>query len=174
MAYRATPNTTTGYSPFFLLHGREMTLPSNEDLKAKVGKDDRNLKQRIANLKSTLKLAYRSVRRANQKAYQTNKKYYDRKAKPREFKVGDFAYLYNPAIKPGLSRKFKKPWEGPFEVIARKSDINYEILNRNRKQVVHINRLKPAYGYVARQTKAITRRKKQPRKHPDTCDGIVT
>jgi len=29
MAYRATPHSTTEYTPFFLLHGREMVLPSN-------------------------------------------------------------------------------------------------------------------------------------------------
>ena len=44
MAKRATPSTATGYGPIFLLHGREMTLPSNEDLKAKIPITDRNLK----------------------------------------------------------------------------------------------------------------------------------
>jgi hypothetical protein len=38
MAYRETPNTTTKYSPFYLLHGREMPLPTNENLKAKIQK----------------------------------------------------------------------------------------------------------------------------------------
>jgi len=35
MSYRATPHTTMGYSPFYLLHGREMVLPSTENLKAR-------------------------------------------------------------------------------------------------------------------------------------------
>jgi transposase InsO family protein len=32
MAHRATPHTTTGFSPFLLLHGRKVNLPSSEDL----------------------------------------------------------------------------------------------------------------------------------------------
>jgi transposase InsO family protein len=34
MAYRATPNSVTGHSHFFLLHGREMEIPNNDNLKA--------------------------------------------------------------------------------------------------------------------------------------------
>jgi len=36
MSHRATPHSTTGFSPFFLLHGREMILPSHDVLKARV------------------------------------------------------------------------------------------------------------------------------------------
>ena len=40
MAYRATPNTVTGYSPYYLLHGREMTLLNSDNLKAKVSSEN--------------------------------------------------------------------------------------------------------------------------------------
>jgi transposase InsO family protein len=36
MAYRATPNSVTGYSPFYLLLGRKMEIPNNNSLKARV------------------------------------------------------------------------------------------------------------------------------------------
>jgi len=39
MAYRATPNSVTGYSPFFLLHGREMEIPNNDNLKARISSE---------------------------------------------------------------------------------------------------------------------------------------
>jgi len=32
ISHRATPHTTMGYSPFYLLHGREMVLPSTKNL----------------------------------------------------------------------------------------------------------------------------------------------
>jgi hypothetical protein len=61
MAYRATPNTTTKYGPFYLLHGREMPLPTNENLKAKISKENPSHSQRLENLKARLRAAYKLV-----------------------------------------------------------------------------------------------------------------
>ena len=65
-----------------------MTLPSNEDLKAKIPITNRNLKQQMEKLKASLMQAY-EVTVANRHAHQTNKRYYDRRAKRREFKTGE-------------------------------------------------------------------------------------
>ena len=112
MAYRATPNTTTKYSPFYLLHGREMPLPTNENLKVEVSQENSSHSQRLENLKAGIRSAYTLVRGANSLSHQNNKEYYDRKAKFRKFEVNDLVSLYNPAIKTGLSKKFKKIGRG--------------------------------------------------------------
>jgi hypothetical protein len=146
-----------------------MTLPSNEELKARVTKADPSIEQQLNNLKASLKQAYRAVNKANRKSRQINKKYYDRHAKLRSFRIGDYVYLHNPARKPGLSRKFHKCWVGPYKVTAKISELNYKILGKNdRKQVVHINRLKPAYGYRAQESKARLPNKKRARGLPST------
>jgi hypothetical protein len=44
---------------------REMVLPNSNDLKAKISKQDTSHAQRLENLKSSLKLAYKSVAQAN-------------------------------------------------------------------------------------------------------------
>jgi hypothetical protein len=80
MAYRATPNTVTGYSPFYLLHGREILLPSRSDVRAKVSRLPPDHNQRLQNLKTSLSLAYKSVKQTNRKSHQ-NKRLYYRKAK---------------------------------------------------------------------------------------------
>ena len=126
MSHRATPHSTTGFSPFFLLHGREMVLPSHDDLKARVTGENLDHKHRLENLKTSLKTAYKTVAKANRSSYQNNKKLYDRKANTRKFEVEELVYLYNPAMKPGRSRKFYRPWAGPFKVIKRISEPNYE------------------------------------------------
>ena len=133
----------------------EMTLPSNEELNAIVGSTDQNIKQRMDNLRTGLKQAYKAVNEASRKSQKRNKKHYDRRAKSRSFAYGDYVYLHNPARKPGLSRKFHKYWVGPYKVTAKVSELSYEILGKHdRRQVVHINRLKPAYGYCAPESKA--------------------
>ena len=54
-------------------------------------------------------------------------------------------YLYNPAKKPGKCFKFYKYWAGPFQITAKLSDLNFEIISMNNKtQVEHVNRLKIA------------------------------
>jgi hypothetical protein len=111
MAYRATPNTVTGYSPFFLLHGREMETPNNDNLKARVATDNPDPNRRLENLKEKLKTAYKLAAKANQRTQQANKRLYDHKAKEHHFDIGDMVYLYNPTVKPGLTRKFKRPWK---------------------------------------------------------------
>jgi len=100
MSHRATPHTTTGYSPFYLLRGTEMVLPSTENLKARLPKDNTDKDQRLENMKSNLRLAYRLAAKANRKSHLNDKRLYDRKAKPREFEVQDLVYLYNPALNP--------------------------------------------------------------------------
>ena len=116
ISHRATPHTTTGYSLFYLLHGREMVLPSTENLKAHLPKDNTDVDQGLENLKSNLRLAYKLAAKTNRKSHLNNKRLYDRKAKSQESEVQDLVYLYNPALKPGLTRKFAKPWSGPCQI----------------------------------------------------------
>ena len=111
MAYRATPNTVAGYSPFFALHRLEMEIPGNDVLKARVVTENPDLNRRLESLKANLKTAYKLAAEANRKTQKANNRLYDRKAKERHFNIGDMVYLYRPAIKSGLTRKFHRPWK---------------------------------------------------------------
>jgi len=85
-----------------------MVLPSTENLKARLPKDNTDVDQRLENLKSNLRLAYKLAAKASRKSHLNNKRLYDRNTKPREFEVQDLVYLYNPALKPGLTRTVDK------------------------------------------------------------------
>jgi len=120
-----------------------MVLPSTENLKTRLPKDNMDEDQRLGNMKSNLRLAYRLATKANRKSHLNNKRLFDRKTKSRESEIQDLVYLYNPSLKPGLTRKFVKPWIGPCEITKKISELNYEIVNeKGRSQVVHIIRPK--------------------------------
>ncbi len=68
-------------------------------------------------------------------------KRYNKNSKLRKFEVGEKA-LYRV---PGLSDKLAESWEGSFEVIEKKSDVNYKIRRvgaRRGKKVIHNNLIK--------------------------------
>jgi len=124
-----------------------MTLPNSNNLKDKVSSENPDQNSRLKNLQSSLKLAYQQVARANKKSYLDNKFWYDLKAKQRKFEVNDFVYLHSPTMKPGLSRKFRKPWTGLYKITKKISDVKYEIIDQNNKsQVVHVNRMEIAHN----------------------------
>jgi hypothetical protein len=134
-----------------MLQGREMVLPSMQSLRAKLSPEIRGTdhEPRLENLKSKLRTAYKLAQDHSRKSHTANKRYYDRGSKKREFAVGDFVYLYNPAIKVGVSAKFRSPWVGPWRITEKRSRLNYVITDQCGKQmVVHVNRLKRAYDPV--------------------------
>jgi hypothetical protein len=134
MAYRATPNSVTGFSPYYLLHGREVEIPNNDALKARVATGNPDVDQYLNTLKANLKRAYKVVAKSNRRSHQHNKQLYDRKAKIRTFKVNDLVYLYLPVIKPGLTKKFARKWAGPLKVTKKISDLHYEIISQKDKK----------------------------------------
>ena len=127
-----------------------MVIPSLQSLRAKLSPEIRDTDQasRLENLKSNLRTAYKMVRYLVRKSHAYNK-HYDRSAKDREFAVGEYVYLYNPALKVGVSAKFRRPWVGPWRVTIWKCRLNYEIENQQGKRiVVHVKRLTRAYNPV--------------------------
>ena len=73
--------------------------------------------------------------------------------------------MYNPAIKVGLSSKFRQPWSGPWVITARKSRLNYALRNQSGKEViVHVNRMKRALQPQLWNEKLREPRKKYPRR----------
>jgi hypothetical protein len=118
-------------------------------------------------LKAALNLAYKQVAKANKQSHESNKQRYDLRAKPRRFEIKEMVFLYNPAVKKGLTRKFNRPWHGPYQITKRISELNYEITDRNgKKQVVHVNRLKRAHNVDPWTPLTKPKTKKNPPKKP--------
>ena len=73
---------------------------------------------------------------------------YDRHVQGDSYHVNDMVFLHCPAIPRGLSsRKFHKPWQGPYRVVKIIGPTVYRIAdctNPRKKKVVHFNRLERA------------------------------
>jgi dUTPase len=149
-AFRTTPSEATGYTPHFLVHGTEankISDPSLVEVPDKSITEEEHLARILANLELAHKQAQQNIARVQERW----KKQYDKKNTNPQFSKFQLVYLQNPHVKPGRSRKFHLPWNGPYYIINQTSPVNYEIRpavgNSRIKRIVHVNRLKPAYLY---------------------------
>ena len=58
--------------------------------------------------------------------------YFNRKVHGNPFKPGDLVWLVEPHR--AKSRKFYLPWQGPYEVLNRTSEVTYNICKRGRPE----------------------------------------
>uniref|UniRef100_A0A803JJR6 Gypsy retrotransposon integrase-like protein 1 n=1 Tax=Xenopus tropicalis TaxID=8364 RepID=A0A803JJR6_XENTR len=95
-AYNSTKNDATGFSPYFLMFGREARLPV--DLTFGVTADDTPLRSHasyVERLKKNLKEAYDLAEHASGKRHQRNKAHYDKNVKLHDLQPGDRVLLRN-------------------------------------------------------------------------------
>ena len=97
-------------------------------------------------MKRQLQQAYARVREYSRKEQLHQKEVYDRYVKGDAYHVNDMVFLHCPAIPRGLSRKFHKPWQGPYRVVKIIGPTVYRIADctNPRKKVVNFNHLKRA------------------------------
>ena len=144
-AYNTSTHTSTGYTPFYMMYGREAKIPA-DIVYGTPAEQPQTHSQYASNLRQSLEKAYSQARKEMNTAAQRQKSLYDKKVHGEPYKVGDLVWLLNPAVPKGKSRKLNCPWIGPFRVVKKLSDIVYRIqdsCNRRKRQVVHFDRLKP-------------------------------
>jgi len=112
-AYRSTPHQSTGETPFYLVYGREPNLPTALNFQLPVTKFPVVETDYGVALEKELKYA-RSLAKKNLEASQKQqKKFYDRKAKDCNLRVGDLVML---KVQPGF--KLGKQFQGPFVIVS--------------------------------------------------------
>lgn len=144
LAYRSHVHRSTGYTPFFLMHGRDMILPFDDVLKPKKVKYDIDTNY-ASEMMLRLQKALEHVSKVMSERSKDRARDFNKKAKERTFELGDLVYLYDPAHKVGISKKLTRPWSGPFRIVKVLGPVTYKIrkVGTRQEQVVHVNRLKP-------------------------------
>ena len=136
MAYRSSEHSSTGYTPFSLMFGREVRLPLDVTMGDVVTITD-NHGDYASRLKNHLSNAYRDAREQLKK---------DKGVETCQYAPGDLVFLVNPQVKTGEAAKFHRKWKGPYEVLEPTNEVNYPIRKpsepRSRSKVVHFDNLK--------------------------------
>ncbi|KAG5260494.1 hypothetical protein AALO_G00309360 [Alosa alosa] len=99
-AYNSTKSDATGYSPYYLMFGREARLPVDLCFEtSKDGTEERNHFQYVESLKRDLQRAYQLASQAADKTHLRNKRAYDQKRREVSDRVS-VSSQYEDAIEP--------------------------------------------------------------------------
>ena len=146
MAYNTSVHPSTGFTPFFLMFGRQAKLPL-DIIYGSTPTDPQPVHEYAKNLKRSLEDAYSRVREHLGTTVERQKEVYESKVHGKPFEIGDLVWLHNPVVGRGMARKLHCPWSGPFKIIKKLSSVVYRIQDtrraRKNRKVVHFDRLKP-------------------------------
>lgn len=148
-AYNSSRHDTAGYSPFFLLFGREPTLPFDTTLPTSSEPTTSYARDVIAHAE----LARQVARERLLASQASQKSRYDERHRPAHFPPGSLVLLWTPSRRVGLSEKLMSPFTGPYRIERAVTPVTYEIVpelpltssGHSAPQLVHVSRLKPYY-----------------------------
>uniref|UniRef100_A0A8R1I9D7 RNA-directed DNA polymerase n=1 Tax=Caenorhabditis japonica TaxID=281687 RepID=A0A8R1I9D7_CAEJA len=118
-AYNTSQHSTTGESPFYLMHGRDPVFPIEKILNPSPGNDEDGDPQEWKQfLTSNIQKAWEEAAEHSEDMQQYRQKLANAGAVPPKIQVGDKVVMKNFKSKVGLSRKLVMPWEGMYRVIS--------------------------------------------------------
>jgi transposase InsO family protein len=128
MAYGAMPHCSK-YSPYYLVFGREMRLPIEDDWKPHLNKEvvENDYENHVRVLAERLREANMAAGQQSKKSHETAKRYYDQNARLEQFHRGDFVYVHDPTHRRGKAKKFTYQYKGPFEIEQKISSLIYKV-----------------------------------------------
>jgi len=129
-----------------LMFGREVNTPADIAYCLSTPGPQPNYDDFVEGVRTKLTEAYELVRVNLGAAALRNKRYYDMKARPETYNVGDLVYYFNPRKFSNRSEKWARKYTGPFRVVKVLSPVNL-VLQRNRGKtfVTHVDKIKYCY-----------------------------
>jgi len=146
-AFRASVRESTGFSPNYLMFGREnrllvdLVLRTREETRSYLVTYDEFADEMLVRFRA----AFDRVRQSLERAAETRKQRYDTNVKACLFTVGQWVWYFYPRRRVRLSPKWQKWYCGPF-LIIREIDSHTMVFQRSRRSkpmVVHRDKLKP-------------------------------
>ena len=145
-ALRSAPNRDTKFSPYQLVYGHRVRTPLDilHQGWAEEEFSELDTGEWADWLVSRLAVWHESVLERGKEASGSRKALYDKSTVNRTLSVGDQVMCRIP----GMIGKLKESWHGPYDVVARKSRVDYGVnlgKGKGRVKVLHVNNLKKYY-----------------------------
>ena len=140
LAHNTSTNGSTGYTPFFLAHGRRPVMPhSMAEHPKRPNYSDNEIEQAM----HTMHVNQARMMQNNEKAFLANKREFDKRAQEKQFKAGDRVYVMKSTVK-GQFCKFQPLYRGPYIILEKLTNDNYLLHEETTGKTIrlHANRIK--------------------------------
>ena len=153
-AYRASPHSSTGFSPNYVLLGRECRAPLDLLVGPPPEEEDRwgSTDAYVFHQQKIKREAYQLVRQHLRTTAERSKDRYDMRVKPGHFTVGQWVYVYCPRRYQGRNPKWTKWYSKPMLITKILGPVNVLVQKgpRAKGQVIHLDKLKRCEGSTPR------------------------
>jgi hypothetical protein len=120
-AYNTTRHSTTIYSPFRLVYGRDIVTPLDDLFTSDNAPLQVTTQEFVNAANDTRRLAHNAIL----KSQDSQAKQYDTTHPQRFFSAGDLVLVWRPNIQVGKSEKLLNNYFGPYKVVRHTSPVNY-------------------------------------------------
>lgn len=150
-AYRSSPHPATGFTPNYLMLGREVNIPKSILFPDPKDTTCRDMEEYVSDLKTRMEDVYRIARDQLKTYAERQKKDHDTRIFYCQYNVGSHVLKLDKTI----TQKFKSQWVGPYEITKIITPVVYEIKSKNKVEIVHYDRLKPYYAEKSQSQKSL-------------------
>ena len=109
MAYNTSVNSTTGYTPFYLMFGRQARLPVDVMYGSTPTVSQSPSECAVSLKKQLLTSAYETVRQTCKTHHKRQKELYDRKIHGDPYVAGNWVWVLNPKVPKNSTKKLFHP-----------------------------------------------------------------
>lgn len=143
-AYNTATHPATGYTPYYLVHGREAIIGSETVLKTPPW-DFQSHPTYVKHIQRQMWAAHRHITNRIQQQADAREQANSEMKSTAVYVTGDQVMVYKlPKSLKGISAKLLSPYVGPCTVVNQFNDVSYQVKrnDNNKKMVVHVSRMK--------------------------------
>ena len=141
----STSSVSTGFSPNFMMLGREPRKSIDTVLRPPP-RSKRTVREYLESFIANLEKAREAGLQKSKESRERYRRAFNKRARPANFQAGDLVYVYVPRNRRGFSRALSHNWHGPYVIVKEEGQLHYRLrdyLSNNLMSIpIHAQRLK--------------------------------